>query len=241
MDLARALQPLVYVLAPVLIYQGMVLRRRIPRLPEAADPAGTCAGAGPAVRLAVLGDSTAAGVGATRHRDALAGMLGAAVAGRTGRAVSWRAVARSGATSRTARDLVPGLVDGGWRPDVVVVVVGVNDLKNLRRLRDWDRDVAALLAAIDERSGKAPVIICGMAPVSRFPALPQPMRAVMALRARAMDHVLRRLAGDRHVPVDPQIIGSGFFAEDGFHPSSSGYRAWAGQLAGPVAQAVASS
>jgi lysophospholipase L1-like esterase len=90
----------------------------------AADPAGTCAGAGPAVRLAVLGDSTAAGVGVARHRDALAGMLGAAVAGRTGRAVSWRAVARSGATSRTARDLVPGLVDGGWRPDVVVVVVG---------------------------------------------------------------------------------------------------------------------
>jgi lysophospholipase L1-like esterase len=240
MDVARALQPLVYVLAPVLIYQGMVLRRRIPRLPEAADPAGTCAGAGPAVRLAVLGDSTAAGVGAARHRDALAGMLGAAVAGRTGRAVSWRAVARSGATSRTARDLVPGLVDGGWRPDVVVVVVGVNDLKNLRRLRDWDRDVPALLAAIDERSGKVPVIICGMAPVSWFPALPQPMRAVMALRARAMDHVLRRLAGDRHVPVDPQIIGNGFFAEDGFHPSSSGYRAWAGQLAGPVAQAVAS-
>jgi lysophospholipase L1-like esterase len=72
--------------------------------------------------------------------------------------------------------------------------------------------------------------------VSRFPALPQPMRAVMAVRARAMDYVLRRPAGDRHIPVDPQIIGSGFFAEDGFHPSSSGYRAWAG----PVAQAVAS-
>jgi lysophospholipase L1-like esterase len=240
MDLARALQPLVYVLAPVLIYQGRVLRRRIPRLPEAADSAGTCAGAGPAVRLAVFGDSTAAGVGAARHADALAGMLGAAVAGQTGRAVSWRAVARSGATSRSARDLVPGLVDGGWRPDVVVVAIGVNDLKNLRRLRDWDRDVPALLAAITERSGHVPVIICGMAPVSRFPALPQPMRAVMALRARAMDHVLRRLAGARHVPVDPHIIGSGFFAEDGFHPSSSGYRAWAAHLAGPVVRAVAS-
>ena len=189
--LARALQPLVYVLAPVLIYQGVVLRRRIPWLPEAADPAGTCAGAGPAVRLAVLGDSTAAGVGAARHRDALAGMLGAAVAGPD----RPRGVLACGGPQRRhladARDLVPGLVDGGWRPDVVVVVVGVNDLKNLRRLRDWDRDVPALLAAIDERSGKVPVIICGMAPVSRFPALPQPMRAVMALRARAMDHVLR--------------------------------------------------
>jgi lysophospholipase L1-like esterase len=79
-----------------------------------------------------------------------------------------------------------------------------------------------------------------MAPVSRFPALPQPMRAVMAVRVRAMDQVLRRAAGDRRVPVDPQIVGSGFFAGDGFHPSSSGYRAWAGHLAGPIARAVAS-
>jgi lysophospholipase L1-like esterase len=239
MDLARAMQPAAYLLAPVLIYQGRGLRRRLPRLPEAAGPAGIAAGRSPQVRLAVLGDSTAAGVGATRHQDALAGMLAAAVAAQTGREVSWRAVARSGATSRTARDLVPGLVDSDWRPDVVVVAIGVNDLKNLRPLRDWDHDIAALLAAIDERTRGVPVIVSGMAPVSRFPALPQPMRAVMALRARAMDHALRRASGDGHVPVNPQMISSGFFAADGFHPSSQGYRAWARELAGPVARAVA--
>jgi lysophospholipase L1-like esterase len=234
MDLARALQPLMYLLAPVLIYQGRGLRQRIPRLPEATGPAGTVAGTGPPIRLAVFGDSTAAGVGAKRHQDALAGLLGAAVSGTTGREVSWRAVARSGATSRTARDLVPGLVAGAWRPDVVVVLIGVNDLKNLRRLRDWDHDVPALLAAIAETTSGAPVVVSGMAPVRLFPVLPQPMRAAMAVRARAMDHVLRQAAGDRHVPVDPAMIGDGFFAEDGFHPSSRGYRAWAGALAGPV-------
>jgi lysophospholipase L1-like esterase len=238
MDLARATQPFAYLLAPVLIYQGKGLRRRIPLLPEAADPAGVAAGRAPPVRLAVFGDSTAAGVGAKRHEDALAGTLAAAAAGQTGREVSWRAVARSGATSRTARDLVPGLVTDGWRPDVVVVAIGVNDLKNLRRLRDWDRDIPALLAAIRDATGDAAVIVSGIAPVIRFPALPQPLRAVMALRARAMDHVLHRVAGDRHVPLRPEMIGDGFFAEDGFHPSSRGYRAWAGELAGPVVRAV---
>jgi len=238
LDLARAVQPLAYVLAPVLIFQGMTLRRRIPRLPEAAGPAGTASGRAPAVRLAVFGDSTAAGVGAERHADALAGQLAAAVAARTGRAVSWRAVALSGATSRTARDLVPGLVDGDWKPDVVVLAIGVNDLKNLRRLRDWDRDVPELLGAIEETAGNVPVIVSGMAPVSRFPALPQPMRSVMAVRAKAMDRVLARVALGRHVPVDPRIIDSGFFATDGFHPSSAGYGAWADQLAAPVAHSI---
>lgn len=238
MDLARALQPLAYLLAPVLVYQGLGLRRRIPRLPEATEPAGTVTGNAPPLRLAVLGDSTAAGVGASTHEDALAGQLAAAMAAQTGRAVSWRAVARSGATSQTARELVPGLVDADWRPGLVVVCVGVNDLKNLRSLRAWDRDVAALLTAIEDAVPDAAVIVSGMAPVSRFPALPQPMRAVMALRATAMDHALRRLAGRRHVPVDAAMIGDGFFATDGFHPSSHGYHAWAAALAGPAAVAM---
>lgn len=239
MDLARAMQPLAYLLAPILIYQGKSLRRRIVRLPEAVEPAGSAAGRAPTLRLAVFGDSTAAGVGTKRHQDALAGLLGAMVAQRTGREVSWRAVARSGATSRTARDLVPALVEeNGWRPDVVVVLIGVNDLKNLRRLRDWDHDVPALMAAIRDTTGGAPLIVSGMAPVSRFPALPQPVRAVMALRARAMDQVLRRVAADRYVRVDPGLIGDGFFAEDGFHPSTRGYRAWADELAEPVVTAM---
>jgi lysophospholipase L1-like esterase len=238
MDLARALQPLAYLLAPVLLYQGLGLRRRIPRLDEAAGPAGTAAGDSPPVRLAVIGDSTAAGVGARTHQDALAGQLAAAVAAQTGRAVSWRAVARSGVTAATVRELVPGLADAGWQPDLVVVSVGVNDLKNLRSLRAWDRDVGSLLTAIGDVAPGAAVIVCGMAPVSRFPALPQPMRAVMALRATAMDHTLQRLAGSRHVPVRTEMIGSGFFATDGFHPSSQGYHAWAAALAGPAAAAV---
>lgn len=40
MDLARAMQPLAWLLAPVLLYQGNSLRRRIPQLPDAAGPPG---------------------------------------------------------------------------------------------------------------------------------------------------------------------------------------------------------
>jgi len=238
MSIARAMQPFAYLLAPILAVQGRRLSRRIPRLPEAGGTAGTTAGASPPVRLAVFGDSTAAGVGAKDHRHALAGLLGAAVGNATGRETSWRAVARSGATARSALGLVPDLVDGDWTPDVVVLLIGVNDLKDLRPLRAWDRDVPALVAAIRERTGGVPLIVSEMAPVSRFPALPQPMRAVMALRARAMDETLRRAAGARHVAVDSKTIGDGFFAEDGFHPSSSGYGAWADQLTGPLVNAL---
>jgi hypothetical protein len=83
------------------------------------------------------------------------------------------------------------------------------------------------------------VIVSGMAPGRGLPALPQPVRAVMALRGRAMDHTLRRAAGDGQVPVSPPMFGSGLCAGEGFHPSSRGCRARAGGLAGPAARAVA--
>jgi lysophospholipase L1-like esterase len=96
--------------------------------------------------------------------------------------VSWRAVARSGATSRTARELVLHLASGDWLPDVVVVLIGVNDLKNLRPLRQWDQDVMALLMAIGETTGGVPVIVSGMAPVSRWRCGPGPWTTPRAAR-----------------------------------------------------------
>src|SRR3712207_2884569 len=79
-------------LLPLLFVQGKGVRRRTPRLPDAAGPVeGTVPGAEPAVRLVVIGESTVAGIGAATHQTALTGCVAAALARRTGRAVRWRA------------------------------------------------------------------------------------------------------------------------------------------------------
>ena len=62
-------------LAPVLLVQGKRLRRETPKLPDAALPwSGSVPGPTP-LRLLVLGDSTAAGVGADTQDEALPGNL----------------------------------------------------------------------------------------------------------------------------------------------------------------------
>ena len=69
--------------APVLFVQGKRLRRDTPILPDAALPwHGTVAGPDP-LRLLVLGDSTAAGVGADTQDDALPGNLARELSART--------------------------------------------------------------------------------------------------------------------------------------------------------------
>ncbi|GGS58765.1 SGNH hydrolase [Planobispora rosea] len=269
--LARLAQPLLLSLAPVLAVQGLRVRRTTPRLPEASGPRRGTTGGGPGapLRLAVLGESTAAGVGVATHEEGLAGCLARAVAARTGRPVRWQVAARTGVNTRTATaELVPLLEPA----DAVVVALGVNELLELNRLDRFGRELRALVAAVRARmpedpgaarvdtavpvaedlgalrgaagredSGAAPgvpILVTGMPPVGRFPVLPQPLRAVMGLRARALDHVMAAVAastlGVTHVRVEVPVEVAGFFAEDGFHPSAAGYETWAEGLAGTL-------
>jgi lysophospholipase L1-like esterase len=243
----RFAQPLNLLLLPALVWQGSRLRSTMPRLPEAEGPrTGVTPGQGPAFHLAIVGDSSAAGVGAQRQQDALTGHLVAYVAEQIGRRVSWRLVARSGATARSVRhDLVPQLAgaDPASRPDVVLTVVGGNDLTHYRPIPAWRRDMRTLIQAIRQQVGPVPVVLAGLPPFLRVPSLPQPMRAISGLRACAMDDVLRRLAHQTdnvwHVPsATLPTEGDDFFTSDGYHLATKGYRAWAEVISHAVAVAA---
>ncbi len=223
-------------------------RRRMfattPVLPEAMGDAGhTLEGGHPVLRLAVLGDSSAAGVGAATHEDALAGQLAETLAGLTGRRVSWRAIAESGATtSKVGATLTRALTVPleGWRPEVVVILVGVNDLLRWRSLSAWQDDVAELFRQVRRHAPNAIVVASGLPPVDQFPLLPAMIRPVVRHRLRRMDKVLSEVAtrtGNSHVPLVGASRGS-WFAPDGFHPAAAGYRAWSRILALGVTDAL---
>ncbi|RJL25211.1 SGNH/GDSL hydrolase family protein [Bailinhaonella thermotolerans] len=256
-------------MAPLLLPQAVRVRRATPRLPEAGGPRagltppppyggaapltpyggasgqGGGAGLGPyggpggAARLAVVGESTAAGVGVETSEEGLPGHLARALAGALGRPVAWSVAGRTGANAaEVTRDLAPGV----GAADVVVVAVGVNDLLELTRLGAWAARVRGLAGVLRERSGGAPVVFSGMPPVGRFPALPRPLRDVLGRRAAALDlvmaHALAGVPGAVHAPMEVPVELPGFFASDGFHPSAPGYRTWAGVLLPAVLTAL---
>jgi len=220
-------------LLPVLFAQGRGVRRRTPRLPDAAGPKeGVVPGAEPALRLLVIGESTVAGIGAATHQTALTGHVAAALARRTGRAVRWRAAGRSGANARQAAELVDALPDEA--ADAVVISLGVNDTLRFRTPARWARDVERLIAAVRGRVGPAPVLLSPVPPMHAFPALPQPLRSVLGARARLLDAALARLPsrlpGVGHVPTWVDAAPH-LFCADGFHPSEAGYEVIGGRLA----------
>lgn len=221
-------------LAPVLVIQARRTARRTPRLARAGGTdRGTVAGMGPAIRLVVIGESTAAGVGATAHAEALPGFLATALQDRLHRSVLWSVHGRRGATARkVTSEIVPAL---GAAPDLIVVTIGINDLIRRRPLKLWSTDLTDLIAALRTSHPHATLIFAGMPPVHRFPAIPQPLRLVLGARARAMDRLLHEAAhegGATYVAMNESMARDRrLFAADGFHPSTAGYRVWAHDLA----------
>ena len=57
-------------LAPLLILQGLYVRRVTPKLPEPLGKRSGVHGTGPRLRLLILGDSAAAGVGVSTQSQA---------------------------------------------------------------------------------------------------------------------------------------------------------------------------
>ena len=185
---------------------------------------------GPALDVVWLGDSTAAGVGATGAGSALP----VVVADALDRPVQLQVLAHSGATvAEVVADQLPVLAGTGVEPEVVFVSVGANDVTSLTTTADVGRGYRRLLAGLP---GEARVVVLGVPDMGAVPRLAQPLRAVAGWRGERLDAVVRQVAGETgstYVDIagetgptfrsDPRR----FFAADGYHPSDEGYRRWA--------------
>ena len=226
-------------LAPILIAQGLWTRARVPVLPEAAGPRKGVVGHGPSLRLLIVGDSSAAGVGVARQEQALAGYLSRELAAQAQARVQWQLVARSGITSAQALALVREAAPA--RADVAVAVLGVNDVVDQVSTR---RAVAAREALTDWLLGTVAarhVVFSPLPPIHQFPALPQPLRWVAGRDARRHDTAMALWAARRddvsHAPM-AVTLGRDVMAHDGFHPGEPVYRLCGQALAVHIAQHV---
>jgi len=198
----------------------------------------------PPLRLVLLGDSTALGVGVDQVSDTVGGQLAALLAeGPGGRRVELSSVAVAGSHSsdlgiQVARALV------GPPPDVAVVLIGTNDAVRLARPGEA---ADQLSGAVKRLCGAGAAVVVGTCPdLFSTRAFAPPLRQLVGWHgrrlARAQADAVRTAGG---VPVDlAERAGPVFRADagtlchDGFHPSADGYRVWAHALLPAVVAAV---
>jgi len=222
-------------LGPLLIGQGRYVRRVTPRLPEPEGERRGLTGTGPDLRLLILGDSAAAGVGVEHQGEALSGRL----AERLGQQfrLNWTLEAETGRTSRDALVALAQVPDDSF--DVVLVSVGVNDVTGRTGDRQWLKHLSELSAQLGQQFGARHILFTAIPPMHWFPALPQPLRWYLGLRARQLNALLEAFCGDTAgahflsvtYPLEPAAM-----AADGFHPGRDAYGHWAEHAAGVICE-----
>jgi lysophospholipase L1-like esterase len=181
----------------------------------------------PPLTLVMLGDSTSVGYG-TRIPDELPGVIIArGIAAHLDRPVHLRSHGLTGArTADLPRQLELCLAD---RPDVVVILIGANDLRD--KVPPW-RCAAQLGQAVRALTNRGIPVVAGTCPdFGVVTAIPQPLRSVLStwsLRLAGLQERAVTAAGGRPVAlarlVSPQFVGNpDLFAADRFHPSGAGY------------------
>ena len=207
------------------------MRRTVRLLQEPEGLREGDSGSGPLMRLLLAGDSGAAGVGAPTQDEALSGHLVSGLAGSF--RVQWKLLAFTGATTADMIDYLQQAPAAEF--DVVVTSLGVNDVTGRHSLDEWHRQQGQLVTLLQAKFAARHVLLSGLPPMHRFPALPQPLRWYVGSRARDFDRALARFANGRpgceFVELDYAMMDLGAMAADGFHPGPAVYRRWAMELA----------
>ncbi|GGL35263.1 SGNH/GDSL hydrolase family protein [Phycicoccus endophyticus] len=202
-------------------------------------------GSGRPWELVVLGDSSAAGMGADHPHETVGAIVANGVSALTGRPVRLTNRAVVGAESGDLERQLANALEEVVRPDVVLVMVGTNDVTHriertaaVHHLEQTVRRVRALGSEV----------VVGTCPdLGAIAPIRQPLRALMKRWSRdlaAAQTVAVVEAGGRTVSLG-DLLGPEFaaspqvmFSRDRFHPSPAGYARAAAVLLPSVCAAL---
>jgi lysophospholipase L1-like esterase len=217
----------------VLLAEARMARRAIgqPFGASGPDSSGLYGdGAGEPIELAMIGDSSAVGLGVDDPRHTPGAVLAGGLAALARRAVRLTVVGVVGAESRDLDQQIDGLLAVTPLPHAAVIMVGANDVTH--RLKPSE-SVRCLDLAVRRLRERGTAVVVGTCPdLGTVEPIPQPLRYLARRWSRqlaAAQTVAVVEAGGRTVSLG-DLLGPEFvarpremFSADRFHPSAAGY------------------
>lgn len=208
----------------------------------ATRPAVTLGSSGPALNYVILGDSTAAGVGASYESGiALATTRELALRAR----VTMTNLGVSGAQmAGVRRDQLAAAV--ALRPDLVLLAAGANDVTHLTPVRSMRADLVSIVQQLRAANPGVKIVITGSPDMGSPPRIPRLLRGLASTRTKAANRMFEEEAVRLGLAFAPIARTTGplfradrtLFDADRFHPNARGYATWVPVLNEALARAL---
>ena len=233
-------------LVTLLREEARAARRRVTANTAKADPPTGNAvygrGRGKPLVFAVLGDSSAVGLGVEQASETPGVLIAGALAELAERPVRLTKFAKSGAVSRDLAGQVERAL--AERPDVALIMIGANDVTSRARPAE---SVRALAEAVRTLIAADCQVVVGTCPdLGTIRPIAQPLRLMARRWSRSLaaaQTIAVVAEGGRTVSLG-SVLGPSFasdrtmFSSDEFHPSAAGYAAAAASLLPSIADAI---
>ena len=201
----------------------------------------------PPLRLVLLGDSAAVGVGVEWLSDTVGGQLARLLAdGSSDTGQRHVLLSSVGVAGSRSMDLATQVARAllGPKPDVAVVLIGSNDATSARAPEEAAGHLGQAVRRL--RSAGVQVVVGTCPDLGAMRSMAPPLRQIAGLLGRRIAKAQAKAvveAGGTVVDLAAETgavfrADAGTLCYDGFHPSADGYRVWAHALYPAVSRAA---
>ena len=232
-------------LLPILYFQGIKIKKEIPKLPEAKNPTGFVNGNfKDTLHLISIGESTIAGVGVEFHENGFTGALANSLSTELKSNINWRVYARSGYTvQQVCKKIIPKIEEK--TTDLIVIGMGGNDAFTLNSPKKWTKAIENLVSLLHVKFPETPIFFTNMPPIKEFPAFTKPIKFVIGNLVEVLGAHLHLLINNKsNVYYSNEVItlkewsqrnalpinDAKIYFSDGVHPSELTYNVWGKEM-----------
>lgn len=186
------------------------------------------------LKLVIVGDSLMAGVGTSGKTKALSYSVAKEFARVQNSNVELIDLATPGSgVEDVLQNQLPEAIKE--KPDFVLVMIGVNDVHNLKSAEYFKDNYGRIVSALSTRT-EAKVTLINIPYLGSDKIVLPPWNLLLDLRTTEFNDIIRQLSGkakliDLYGKFKTQFQkSSNLYSKDQFHPSDLGYAEWAGYI-----------
>lgn len=134
------------------------------------------------------------------------------------------------------------------KPDVVLMVVGSNDITHLTSIKSIDQSIQVTVDKLIATNCNVKIVLTGAGDMGAVLRIPQPLRWLAGQRVKTVNARFTEIIERNKLTYAPVAVKTGdifrndssLFAPDKFHPNDKGYAVWSTVLIESLDEALAS-